>query len=88
MDLGYDENSGVTIIMEDGFAFKDLDKDGELDVYEDWRKPVRERAEDLASQLPTERICGLMLHFADWRKLYNFATPNKLILLCQRSLYQ
>lgn len=61
-DLGYDENSGVTIITEGGFAFKDLDKDGELDVYEDWRKPVRERAKNLASQLPIERICGLMLY--------------------------
>ena len=36
--LGYDPNSGVTLLEDDGFAFKDLNKNGELDVYEDWRK--------------------------------------------------
>ena len=61
-ELGYNEDSGVRILNIDGFAFKDLDKDGELDVYEDWRKPVAERAKDLASKMPIERICGLMLY--------------------------
>lgn len=61
-ELGYSETSGVIILNIDGFAFKDLDKDGELDIYEDWRRPVSERAEDLAAQLPIERICGLMLY--------------------------
>jgi len=60
--LGYSVYSGVKIIMKDGFAFKDLDKDGELDIYEDWRKPVHKRAADLAAKLPVERICGLMLY--------------------------
>lgn len=61
-ELGYSETSGVIILNINGFAFKDLDKDGELDIYEDWRRPVSERAEDLAAQLPIERICGLMLY--------------------------
>lgn len=61
-ELGYNEDSGVRILNIDGFAFKDLDKDGELDVYEDWRRPVAERAKDLASKMPIERICGLMLY--------------------------
>ena len=61
-ELGYCDTSGVNILNIDGFAFKDLDKDGELDIYEDWRKPVSERARDLAAQLPIERICGLMLY--------------------------
>lgn len=61
-DLGYSPESGVTIIYEKGLAFKDLNKNGELDVYEDWRKPVAKRAKDLASKLPIERICGLMLY--------------------------
>lgn len=60
--LGYSGDSGVGILEIDGFAFKDLDKDGELDVYEDWRRPVADRAADLASKLPVERICGLMLY--------------------------
>lgn len=57
--LGY---SSAPIITMDGFAFKDLNRNGELDIYEDWRKPAAERVKDLASQLPVERICGLMLY--------------------------
>ena len=36
--LGYSKDSGVTLIEQDGYACKDLDQDGELDVYEDWRE--------------------------------------------------
>ena len=57
--LGYSPDSGVTILTVDGAAFKDLDKDGELDVYEDWREDAQTRAEDLAAQLSIEQIAGL-----------------------------
>ncbi len=57
--LGYSKDSGVTIIEQDGYAFKDLDKDGELDVYEDWREDAQTRSEDLAAQLSIEQIAGL-----------------------------
>ncbi|MDO4272373.1 MAG: glycoside hydrolase family 3 N-terminal domain-containing protein [Eubacteriales bacterium] len=57
--LGYSKDSGVTLIEQDGYAFKDLDKDGELDVYEDWREDEQTRAEDLAGKLSTEQIAGL-----------------------------
>lgn len=57
--LGY---TSSPILMVDGFAFKDLNRNGALDGYEDWRKPAEERARNLASQLPIERICGLMLY--------------------------
>lgn len=60
--LGYDAKSGVTLIEDDGFAFKDLDKDGELDAYEDWRLTPEERAADIASKLDAETIMPLMLH--------------------------
>ena len=60
--LGYSPASGVSIITEDGSAFKDLNRNGTLDVYEDWRKSPQERAEDLASQLSIEEIAGLMLY--------------------------
>jgi len=62
--LGYSPESGVTVITDKGFAFKDLNKDGELDVYEDWRKPVDVRAQDLASKMTIEQIAGLMLYSA------------------------
>ena len=48
-DLGYSPASGVQIINIDGFAFKDLNRNGELDVYEDWRQAPEDRAKDLAS---------------------------------------
>lgn len=62
--LGYSPTSGVSIIQDKGFAFKDLNRNGKLDKYEDWRLPVDERAEDLASQLSIEEIAGLMLYSA------------------------
>ncbi len=60
--LGYAPTSGVTILTVDRFAFKDLNKNGRLDAYEDWRLPVDERASDLASKMTIEQIAGLMLY--------------------------
>src|SRR6185437_11980882 len=62
--LGYSSGSGVKLLHVDGLAFKDLDKNGKLDKYEDWRLPVDERAKDLASRLSIEQIAGLMLYSA------------------------
>ncbi len=62
--LGYAHESGVTILTVDRFAFKDLNRNGELDPYEDWRLPAQERAEDLASKMSIEQIAGLMLYSA------------------------
>ena len=62
--LGYSSTSGVKILMVDGLSFKDLNKNGKLDKYEDWRLPVDERAKDLASKLSVEQIAGLMLYSA------------------------
>lgn len=62
--LGYSPASGVKIITADGLKFKDLNRNGKLDKYEDWRLPARERAIDLASQLSIEEIAGLMLYSA------------------------
>ena len=60
-DLGYTPASGVTILSDGGRAFKDHDRDGQLDVFEDWRKSPQERTEDLVKQLSIEEIVGLML---------------------------
>lgn len=62
--LGYDTASGVKIITSKGLAFKDLNKNGLLDEYEDWRLTADERAADLASKLSIEQIAGLMLYSA------------------------
>ena len=47
--LGY--TADTEILDVDGLKFKDLNKNGSLDVYEDWRKPVDERVNDLLSQM-------------------------------------
>ncbi len=60
--LGYSLNSGVVILTSNGFAFKDLNKNGRLDDYEDWRLPVEDRARDLAGKLTNEQIIGLMMY--------------------------
>jgi beta-glucosidase len=54
--------SSAAILTDKGFAFKDLNRNGTLDVYEDWRRPALERAQDLAAQLSIEEIAGLMLY--------------------------
>ncbi|MGQ9621384.1 MAG: glycoside hydrolase family 3 N-terminal domain-containing protein [Bacteroidales bacterium] len=60
--LGYSDSSGVKIITSGGYAFKDLNRNGKLDPYEDWRLSAEERAKDLASKLSVEQIAGLMLY--------------------------
>lgn len=62
--LGYAPSSGVKLLDVDGFKFKDLNRNGRLDKYEDWRLSFAERAADLASQLSDEEIAGLMLYSA------------------------
>jgi beta-glucosidase len=62
--LGYDKTSGVKILTVNGLAFKDLNRNGKLDKYEDWRLSAEERAKDLASKMSVEQIAGLMLYSA------------------------
>ena len=73
--LGYSPDSGVSLIQVDGFAFKDLNKNGKLDLYEDWRQEDNTRAADLASQLPPETIFGVMRH-GDLRKVESDGSLN------------
>lgn len=62
--LGYAPESGVTIIESDGYAFKDMNKNGELDAYEDWRLSYEERAVDLVSKMTIEQMSGLRINGA------------------------
>lgn len=65
--LGYSPTSGVTLLTADRFAFKDLNRNGSLEPYEDWRLPAGERAADLAGRMSVEQIAGLMLYSAHQR---------------------
>jgi len=52
----------VQIIKEKGLQFKDLNKNGKLDKYEDWRLSDDERIADLVGQMTLEEKVGLMFH--------------------------
>jgi len=75
--LGYSPDSGVKLIQVDGFAFKDLNGNGVLDVYEDWRQNYSVRAEDLAAQMPAEEIIPLTTH-GGWKNFGNDISENDL----------
>jgi beta-glucosidase len=49
------------LLQVEGLLFKDLNKNGRLDPYEDWRRPVEERVSDLVSQMTLEEKAGLMV---------------------------
>jgi beta-glucosidase len=51
----------VTIIEKRGLKFKDLNKNGKLDKYEDWRLTPDERSQDLLSKMSLEEKVGFML---------------------------
>ena len=48
------------IIRNGQLEFRDLNANGQLDVYEDWRKPVGQRVADLLSRMTLEEKAGLM----------------------------
>ena len=50
------------IINEGKYQFKDLNRNGTLDAYEDWRLPVEERIKNLISLMTLEEKVGLMFH--------------------------
>jgi beta-glucosidase len=49
-------------ITVDGFAFRDLNKNGKLDPYEDRRQPVEKRVDDLLGQMTVEEKAGTMFY--------------------------
>ena len=59
-ELGVMDTSKV--IQVDGLAFKDMNGNGKLDLYEDWRQSGADRAAALAEQLSAEEILPLMFH--------------------------
>ena len=66
--LFHNENGptiGVTtcgVIVKDGLYFKDMDNDGILSPYEDWRLDDEVRAADMVKHLPLKQQAGLVLN--------------------------
>lgn len=50
------------IIEADGYQFKDLNDNGQVDPYEDWRLSAEERAEDLLGRMTAEQKAAQMVH--------------------------
>ena len=50
------------IIEVDGLQFKDLNANGMLDAYEDWRLSAEERADNLLSLMDANQKAGQMIH--------------------------
>jgi beta-glucosidase len=57
-DLG---TRSVVLLTSNGLKFKDLNKNGKLDAYEDWRLPDGKRAKNLLSLMSLEDKVGFML---------------------------
>ena len=47
-------------LTQDGITFRDLNKNGRLDPYEDPRRPIEERVEDLLKQMTLEEKAGML----------------------------
>ncbi|MBO6068024.1 MAG: hypothetical protein J6P50_02285, partial [Bacteroidales bacterium] len=51
----------VSIINKGGLQFKDLNKNGKLDKYEDWRLTPEQRAADLLGKMTVDEKVGFMI---------------------------
>ncbi|MFD1505040.1 glycoside hydrolase family 3 protein [Georgenia yuyongxinii] len=50
-----------SVIESDGLTFKDLNANGVLDPYEDWRLPTEERVSDLLGRMTVAEKVGILL---------------------------
>lgn len=53
---------GAPNLERDGLRFKDLNRNGALDRYEDWRLSPEQRANDLVPRMTLEEKAGAMMH--------------------------
>ncbi|MCS0627916.1 glycoside hydrolase family 3 C-terminal domain-containing protein [Telluria mixta] len=52
----------VPALSVDGLQFRDLNRNGVLDAYEDWRLTPRERARNLVGMMTLKEKAGVMIH--------------------------
>lgn len=64
-NISFSLDSDVDILSveddEQTYYFKDLNGNGELDTFEDWRESSEVRAKEFVKELSTDQIAGLML---------------------------
>ena len=75
------------VITVDGHKFRDLNKNGTLDIYEDSRQSVENRVEDLVNQMNIEEKAGMLfIHMMVIEKdgslgeIPSFSNPFSLVL--------
>ena len=51
-----------TQLKVDGYTFKDMNRNGKIEPYEDWRLTAEARADDLLSRMSLDEKAGLMMH--------------------------
>ncbi len=56
------QSRSAPILTIEGRTFRDLNRNGKLDKYEDWRLPSAVRAADLVSQMTLEEKAGAAVH--------------------------
>ena len=83
--ISFSLSSGINILTEevDGetYYFKDLNNNGELDTFEDWREDTETRATALAEALTVDQIAGLMLFSAhEWDQSAGITDDQKAYL--------
>ena len=49
------------ILKKNDLLFKDLNQNGKVDKYEDWRLPIETRVQDLIAKMTIEEKVGFML---------------------------
>ena len=62
MKASFAQSSAATPINMDGEDFRDLNRNGSLDPYEDYRIATADRVEDLLSQMTLDEKVGQMFH--------------------------
>ncbi|MBB6254609.1 glycoside hydrolase family 3 protein [Nitrospirillum iridis] len=77
------------LLTVDGLSFRDLNGNGALDPYEDWRLPVATRVNDLLTRMTVEEKAGALLHgtvppeggftLATMRGPYDFPLATRMI---------
>lgn len=80
--LGYSGTSGLSIIQVDGYAFKDLNRNHQLDQFEDWRLDFETRAKAMVDEIPVGQMMGMKMNpFGGWR-----VNPDSLDAIIKNSL--
>ena len=62
INLYFSQFENVQTIYKDDFLFRDLNKNQQLDIYEDARVSIELRVNDVLSQMTIEEKVGLMFH--------------------------